>query len=155
MHGTYTSISAFLHRCIMIWMDLIDLLPFGVVDWMAKHGQLTMWNQHPHPQWNKQEQTLLSSEQHPLLLDKEAPNASHDDLHVSAIALPIEKWSAFGAYLKIESKTEVPKGHWVAFVDAIPGFLTCIMRFAWKVPCMQSMTSVCMETLSSPLPFLK
>ena len=105
---------------------------------------------------------ILSSEAVSIALGQgAAPNASHDDVHVSAIALPIEKNGVLSVHIcwKVESKTESPKGHWVAFVDAHTGDLLNVyneVRF-WKGPCMQSTIKRTLDgdMIMSPLPFLK
>ena len=134
----------------------------GGLDGFVKHGQLTMVESALYPQWNEQEQTLLSSEAVSIALGQgAAPNASHDDLHVSAIALPIEKNGVLSVHIcwKVESKTEAPKGHWVAFVDAHTGDLLNVyneVRFLeGTVHAKHDKRTLDGDIIRSPLPFLK
>ena len=134
----------------------------GGLDGFVKNGQLTMVESALYPQWNIQEQTILSSEAVDVaLVQGAAPNASHDDVHVSAIALPIEKDGVLSVHIcwKIESKTEIPKGHWVAFVDAHTGDLLNVyneVRFLeGTVHATHDKRTLDGDMIMSPLPFLK
>jgi len=101
----------------------------GGVDGFVKNGQLTMVESALYPQWNTQDQVLQSSEAVDIALAQgAAPNASHEDIHVSSIALPIEKNGSLSVHIcwKVESKTDHPKGHWVAFVDAHRRVAKCL-----------------------------
>ena len=134
----------------------------GGLDGYVKNGKLTMMESALYPSWETGEESLLASEAlHIATSQGAAPDASHYDVNVSAVALPIEKHGVLSVHIcwKVESKTSTPKGHWVAFVDVHTGELHNLyneVRFLeGTVHATHDKRTLDGDMIVSPLPFLK